>query len=212
MIHFNRDIIDKLDKVSRLNLINSVTGFKPANLIGTISKQNQENLAIFSSVVHLGSKPPLLGLVTRPNSIPRHTYTNIIESKFYTINHVSDNIIERAHMTSAKFNRDESEFERCDLEKEYIDDFHAPYVKESECRIGMKFIEEVNIKCNDTILIVGEIINIITKQDSVSEDGSLDFEKLNSVCISGLDTYYKAKKIEKYPYAKKKNIPTKWLR
>jgi len=212
LIHFNRDIIDKLDKVSRLNLINSVTGFKPANLIGTISKQNQENLAIFSSVVHLGSKPPLLGLVTRPNSIPRHTYTNIIESKFYTINHVSDNIIERAHMTSAKFNRDESEFEKCDLEKEYIDDFHAPYVKESECRIGMKFIEEVNIKCNDTILIVGEIINIITKQDSVSEDGSLDFEKLNSVCISGLDTYYKAKKIEKYPYAKKKNIPTKWLR
>ena len=212
MIHFNRDIIDKLDKVSRLNLINSVTGFKPANLIGTISKQNQENLAIFSSVVHLGSKPPLLGLVTRPNSIPRHTYTNIIESKFYTINHINDNIIERAHMTSAKFNRDESEFEKCDLEKEYIDDFDAPYVKESECKIGMKFVEEVNIKCNDTILIVGEIINIITKQDSVAEDGSLDFEKLNSVCISGLDTYYKAKKIAKYPYAKKKNIPTKWLR
>ena len=106
MIHFSREIIDKLDKVSRLNLINSVTGFKPANLIGTISKQNQENLAIFSSLVHLGSKPPLLGLITRPNSVPRHTYTNIIESKFYTINHVSDNIIERAHMTSAKFNRD----------------------------------------------------------------------------------------------------------
>ena len=212
MIHFSREIIDKLDKVSRLNLINSVTGFKPANLIGTISKQNQENLAIFSSLVHLGSKPPLLGLITRPNSVPRHTYTNIIESKFYTINHVSDNIIERAHMTSAKFNRDESEFEKCDLEKEYIDDFHAPYVKESECKIGMKFVEEVNIKSNDTILIVGEIINIMIKQDSVAKDGSLDFEKLNSVCISGLDTYYKAHKIVKYPYARKKNIPTKWLR
>ena len=212
MIHFSREIIDKLDKVSRLNLINSVTGFKPANLIGTISKQNQENLAIFSSLVHLGSKPPLLGLITRPNSVPRHTYTNIIESKFYTINHVSDNIIERAHMTSAKFNRDESEFEKCDLEKEYIDDFHAPYVKESECKIGMKFVEEVNIKSNDTILIVGEIINIMIKQDSIEEDGSLDFEKLNSVCISGLDTYYKAKKMVKYPYARKKNIPTKWLR
>ena len=212
MIHFNRDIIDKLDKVSRLNLINSVTGFKPANLIGTISKQNQENLAIFSSVVHLGSKPPLLGLFTRPNSIPRDTYTNIIESKFYTINHINDNIIERSHMTSAKFNRDESEFEKCDLEKEYFDGFHAPYLKESECKIGMKFIEEIKIKSNDTILIVGEIINIIIKQDSVLEDGSLDFEKLNSVCISGLDTYYKTQKIAKYPYAKKKNIPTKWLR
>ena len=212
MIHFTREDIDKLDKVFRLNLINSITGFKPANLIGTISKENQENLAIFSSLVHLGSKPPLLGLVTRPNSVPRHTYTNIIESKFYTINHISDNIIERAHMTSAKFNRDESEFEKCNLEKEYIDDFHAPYVKESECKIGMKFIEEVKIKSNDTILIVGEIINVMIKQDSVAEDGSLDFEKLNSVCISGLDTYYKTQKIVKYPYARKKNIPKKWSR
>lgn len=212
MIHYNREDIDSLDKVSRLNLINSVTGFKPANLIGTISDQKQENLAIFSSLVHLGSKPPLLGLVTRPNSVPRHTYTNIIESKFYTINHINDNIIERAHMTSAKFNRDESEFEKCSLEKEYIDSFHVPYVKESECKIGMKFVEEIKIRSNDTILIVGEIINIMIKQDSVAEDGSLDFEKLNSVCISGLDTYYKAQKIVKYPYAKKKNIPTKWLR
>ena len=212
MIHYNREDIDNLDKVFRLNLINSVTGFKPANLIGTISKQNQENLAIFSSLVHLGSKPPLLGLVTRPNSVPRHTYSNIIESKYYTINHISQDIIERAHMTSAKFNREESEFEKCELENEYIYDFRAPYVKRSECKIGMKFIEEIKIKSNNTILIVGEVHNIIIKPNSVEEDGSLDFEKLNSVCISGLDTYYRTKKIIKYPYARKKNIPTKWLR
>tara|TARA_B100000902_G_scaffold131027_1_gene129883 strand:- start:16087 stop:16725 length:639 start_codon:yes stop_codon:yes gene_type:complete len=212
LIHFNRNIIEKLDKVSRLNLINSITGFKPANLIGTISNHNQENLAIFSSLVHLGSKPPLLGLVTRPDSVPRHTYSNIIESKYYTINHINHYIIERAHMTSAKFDRDESEFEKCDLEKEYIDDFQAPYVKESECKIGMKFIEEIKIKSNNTILIVGEVHNIIIKPNSVEEDGSLDFEKLNSVCISGLDTYYRTKKIIKYPYARKKNIPTKWIR
>ena len=204
MIYYNKKDIDKLDKVSRLNLINSITGFKPANLIGTISNQNQENLAIFSSLVHLGSKPPLLGLVTRPDSVPRHTYSNIIESKYYTINHISDDIIERAHMTSAKFNRDESEFEKCELESEYLDNFRAPFVKKCECKIGMKFVEEIKIKSNNTILIVGEVINIIVKPNSVEEDGSLDFEKLNSVCISGLDTYYKTQKIVKYPYARKK--------
>ena len=212
MIHLNRQDIDRLGKVSRLNLINSITGFKPANLIGTISKQNQENLAIFSSLVHLGSKPPLLGLVTRPDSVPRHTYSNIIESEYYTINHISHDISERAHMTAAKFSRNESEFEKCSIEKEYIDDFHAPFVKKSECKIGMKFVEEIKIKSNNTILIVGEVLSIIIKPDSIVEDGSLNFEKLNSVCISGLDTYYKTQKIAKYPYARKKNIPTKWLR
>ena len=55
-----------MDKISRLNLINSITGVKPSNLIGTKSKDGFSNLAIFSSVVHLGSKPPLIGFITRP--------------------------------------------------------------------------------------------------------------------------------------------------
>ena len=40
---FTRDDIDNLDKISRLNFINSITGYKPANLIGTISGDNKEN-------------------------------------------------------------------------------------------------------------------------------------------------------------------------
>ena len=55
--------IKSMSKIFRLNLINSITGIKPANLIGTKSKDNLENLAIFSSVVHLGSNHALLGPV-----------------------------------------------------------------------------------------------------------------------------------------------------
>ena len=46
----HQEILD-LDRVFRLNLINSVTGFKPAVLIATKSRDGQENVAIFSSVV-----------------------------------------------------------------------------------------------------------------------------------------------------------------
>ena len=102
--------ISEFSKVYRLNLINSITGYKPANLIGTKSTKGQSNLAIFSSVVHLGSKPPLIGIITRPNTVPRDTYRNIIESNYYTINHISKNMVERAHFTSAKIRDDESEF------------------------------------------------------------------------------------------------------
>ena len=58
--------ISEFSKVYRLNLINSITGYKPANLIGSKSTKGKTNLAIFSSVVHLGSKPPLIGIITRP--------------------------------------------------------------------------------------------------------------------------------------------------
>ena len=209
---FTRDDIDNLDKISRLNFINSITGYKPANLIGTISGDDKENLAIFSSLVHLGSKPPLLGIITRPNSVPRDTYSNIISSKFYTINHIKDDMIERSHMTSAKFNPDESEFEKCDIKSIYLKNFQAPFVKDSEVKIGMKLVEEIKIKCNNTILLVGEVMLVMVEEDHLLEDGSIDFEKNKTVCISGLDTYYNTKKIAKYPYAKKNKIPSKWLR
>ena len=65
--------IAEFSKIYRLNLINSVTGYKPANLIGTKSRGGISNLAIFSSVVHLGSKPPLIGIVTRPNTCLLYT-------------------------------------------------------------------------------------------------------------------------------------------
>tara|TARA_B110000014_G_scaffold129077_1_gene88971 strand:+ start:1885 stop:2493 length:609 start_codon:yes stop_codon:yes gene_type:complete len=202
-MNFTIDDIKKLNRVSRLNLINSITGYKPANLIGTQSKKGDLNLAIFSSLVHLGSKPPLFGLVTRPKSVPRHTYSNIIDTNYYTINHISKNMIERAHMTSAKFNKEDSEFKKCNIEEEYIDNFIAPFVKESEVKIGMKFIEEIHIKSNSTILIVGEVVKIIVKEEYLCKDGSINFEKMNTVCISGLDTYYETKKLAKYPYAKR---------
>ncbi len=199
--------ISEYSKLYRLNLINSITGYKPANLIGTKSNNEISNLAIFSSVVHLGSKPPLIGIITRPNTVPRDTYKNIISNKTYTINHISKDMVERAHYTSAKFNEEDSEFDYCNFEEEYIDGFNAPFVKESQIKIGMKLVEEKNIETNNTILIIGEVQKIVVDDNYIDEDGSLDYHKLNSVCISGLDTYYETNKISKYPYARKDGLP-----
>ena len=67
-MHYNKQDISDWDRVLRLKIINSVTGIKPANLIGTIGNNGITNLAIFSSVVHLGSRPALLGFISRPRT------------------------------------------------------------------------------------------------------------------------------------------------
>lgn len=100
MIHFSRTDIEKMDKIFRLNLINSCTGFKSANLLGTKSKHGTPNVAVFSSITHLGSNPPLIGFVLRPTTVPRDTYRNIKETHVFTINHIYEGIIEDAHHTS----------------------------------------------------------------------------------------------------------------
>ncbi|MFT4850730.1 MAG: flavin reductase (DIM6/NTAB) family NADH-FMN oxidoreductase RutF [Sediminicola sp.] len=204
---YNKEQIDKLDRVTRLKLINSITGIKPANLIGTISNEGQTNLAIFSSVVHLGSNPPLLGFISRPKGTEfGHTYRNILGNGAYTINHIHPEFIKNAHYTSAKFDENISEFQRCNLSEEYIKDFKAPFLKESTFKIGMCFKEAIDIKLNGTILIIGEIKHLILPDNAIVNN-DIDLEVTNSVGISGLNSYYSLKKIVDYPYAKANEVP-----
>ena len=200
----NRDI-QKLDKIKRLNLINSITGIKPANLIGTVDETKNSNLAIFSSIVHLGSNPPLIGMVIRPiDKVIRHTYANILSNGYYTINHVPNHMTEQAHQTSAKYDKNVSEFEACGFTEEFTDGFPAPYVQESNIKIGMKHIESISIELNGTILCIGEIQHIILPENSFSDEGHIDLEKGLSTGISGLNFYYKLSFTHRYDYARVK--------
>ncbi len=206
MIYTKHDIA-KLDRISRLKIINSVTGIKPANLIGTINEKEQTNLAIFSSIVHLGSNPPLLGFISRPRTADvGHTYHNIQANGCYTINHIHPEFIKNAHYTSGKFEEDVSEFDRCSLTEEYRDEFKAPFVKESQFKMGMRLREVIDISLNGTVLVIGEIEYLIMP-DSAMVHGDVDLEASNGVGISGLNTYYNLSKIESHPYVRVDEVP-----
>ena len=110
-MHFTKQAISDLENRYRAHLINSLSGFKSANLVGTQDCNGQTNLAIVSSVFHLGAHPPLVGMIIRPHSVPRHTLENLLATKHYTINHVNKDIYDKAHQTSARYDKDESEFD-----------------------------------------------------------------------------------------------------
>jgi len=189
MTYFNIDEIHNLNHLYKINLINSCAGFKSANLIATKSAENNTNVAIFSSVIHLGSAPPLLGFILRPTSVPRNTYENIMETGFYTINHIHENILKDAHHTSAKYNSNISEFDVTNLETDYKNNFVAPFVKNSPIQIAMKYIEEYDIKSNNTKLVIGEIQGLHIKNDLIKEDGFVNLSEANIATINGLNGY-----------------------
>ncbi len=208
MLYLDKDALQALDKIKRLNIINSITGIKPANLIGTISPDHKTNLAIFSSVIHLGSNPALLGMVVRPaGEVARHTYENIKVNGCYTINHVSHQFIQQAHYTSAKFERDESEFAACGFTELYLNEWPAPYVAESSVRIGLRLVEEISIERNGTSLLIGEVAQLYLPPEALNEQGYLDLSTAGSAGISGLNTYYSLQKTGSYPYARPGIIP-----
>jgi flavin reductase (DIM6/NTAB) family NADH-FMN oxidoreductase RutF len=196
------DDINGMDKVYRLNLINSVSGFKSANLIGTTDGEGHHNLAIFSSVIHLGSDPPLLGMIVRPTTVPRHTYQNMISSGLYTINHVNSRIINKAHQTSAKYEKEESEFDKVGLSPQFINGFEVPFVLESDLKMAMELVEEIDIRSNGTKMIVGQIREIHLPLETIGGDGLIDLKKTDTVTISGLDTYWSPERLERFGYAR----------
>ena len=120
-----KDDIKCLERVKRLKLINSICGIRSVHLIGTFSEKNT-NLAIFSSVTHLGSDPALLSFISRPSNIVRRdTISNIKKHKYYTINSVCHDMLDSAHQTSCKYDRDKSEFDACGFQEKYINNFHT---------------------------------------------------------------------------------------
>jgi flavin reductase (DIM6/NTAB) family NADH-FMN oxidoreductase RutF len=189
MISFDKEAIENLTYVKKINLVNSVTGYKSANLIGTKSKTGVTNVAVFSSVTHFGSSPAILGFVLRPTTVIRNTYENIKETGVFTINPIFKSNIKDAHHTSAKYPKDVSEFDKTSLEEEYKDKWEAPFVKKAPIQLAMEYLEEYEIKANGTILVLAEIKKIYVREELLEDDYLINLTKGEIAAINGLDTY-----------------------
>ncbi|NND63818.1 MAG: flavin reductase [Flavobacteriaceae bacterium] len=204
MIHYSLSDIQSMDKIFRLNLINSCTGFKSANLLASRSKDGISNVAVFSSITHLGSNPPLLGFVLRPTTVPRNSFDNIKNTQFFTVNHIHKEIIADAHHTSAKYPGEISEFDKTNLFEEYKDDFYAPYVQGARIQMGCKYVNDYFLKENGCLLVVAEIEHVYVKEAAQLPDGFLSLEIAETVTVNGLDGYALPKLIERFEYARPK--------
>lgn len=194
--------LELMDRFYRANLINSLSGYKNASLIGSLSDRGVSNLAIFNSVFHIGANPSLIGYINRPLESSKHTFTNILSNKHYTINHIPSQYYRQAHQTSAKYPEGVSEFDPCGFKEEYLGDLKAPYVAEAHIKYGLELKEIVPIKLNGSYMIIGEVKEIYFKEGLLNDDGFLDANEAESVCSLGLDTYYKTERLGRLPYAK----------
>ena len=192
----------EMEQRQRAHLINSIGGFKSVALIGSIDLQGQTNVAIFSSIVHIGSNPPLLSFIMRPDSVERHTLANILDTGFYTINHINAQIYEQAHQTSARYPKSMSEFDATGLTPQFKNDFVAPFVEESQIQLAMEFKERLDITINQTIMIIGEVKAIHFPSDCLAQDGFMNIEKAGTITVAGLDSYHTTQPLQRLPYAK----------
>lgn len=194
--------LEGMEKAARVNFVNALPGFKSATLIGSINKDGNPNVAVFNTVIHVGTDPALMGMLVRPVSVPRHTYQNIKATKYFTVNHINEDIHKSAHQTSARYPETTSEFAACGLTPVYTKVHPAPYVGQSRIRIGLEYVEEHTIEANKTVFVVGRILEVIFPKEALRHDGSIDIEIAGTIAISGLDGYHRTSLIDRLTYAK----------
>lgn len=204
---FNQSDIENMDKAYRAMFINSLSGFKSANLLGTRSAGGDNNLSVVSSAVHLGAHPPLMGVVFRPDVSPRHSLDNIRETGVFTLNHINEAIMPRAHQTAARYPRETSEFDACGLTTEQHADFHAPSVKEAAIAMGLELREEHLLTINGTHFVIAEIVWVRVQEEWLDADGYVDIEAAGTLAISGLDGYHRSQRIHRMAYPKPDKAP-----
>lgn len=195
------DILNK-DHHFRRNFINTLPGPRTAHLIGTKGFRGNENLGVFNTIVHLQASPPLLGFVLRPLTVPRETYHNILANRYYTINTVHPDWLDKAHQSSANYPVGSSEFAATGLTPYYSAQHPAPYVAESPVKIGMEYVETHQLH-GGTSFVVGKILEVIVEDEAaIAASGHLDHELLDTTIAAGLDRYYQARDKKDKTYAR----------
>jgi flavin reductase (DIM6/NTAB) family NADH-FMN oxidoreductase RutF len=202
MLSIKSDDISEMEKQYRVSLINSLVGFRSLNLLGTCNDDGVTNLCLVSSVFHLGANPPLLGLVIRPEREHNDTLRNIRATGQYTLNNVLPEWYMQAHQTSASYPSGVSEFYTCGLKKQYINGFSAPFVGQSTIRIGLELHEFIDMEINGTTIVIGEIVQILTDDDMIADDGTVDHVRAGTMTVAGLDSYFLPLPVGRLAYAK----------
>jgi flavin reductase (DIM6/NTAB) family NADH-FMN oxidoreductase RutF len=204
MPHYSSSDLSAFDQTHRRNLLNLVSGIKSAHLIGSYNANGVSNLGVFNSVVHIGANPFLLGFIQRPLTVERQTYSNIKNHGTYSLNAISKTMIENAHQCSAKYDDGVSEFKATGLTEKKITGFNAPFVEESPIQLGLRFVEELPIKSNGCVLVIGQVEHLWVDDSltKLNDEGFVDLAKLGLVGIGGLDSYYETSLLARLPYAR----------
>lgn len=202
MHHYSMEEIKTWQRFYRANFINCLSGFKSAALIGTVNKNGNPNLAIFSNLVHIGADPAMVGFINRPAEAAPHTIANIEATGVYSMNHVQASFIAKAHQTSAKYAAGESEFEKTGLGIEWKENCKAPFVAQSNIKYSMELLEIIPIKYNGSFFIIGKIADVFVDEAIVGQDGFLHIDKAGSITSLGIDGYYTPSLLARFSYAK----------
>jgi flavin reductase (DIM6/NTAB) family NADH-FMN oxidoreductase RutF len=166
---------------------------RPIAFVSTLSRDGVRNLAPFSFFTAVSANPPVICFcpVRRPGPVPyKDTLRNILASREFVVNVVSEEFAGKMNITSAEFPPEVDEFEASGLTPIPSDLVKPPRVAEShvhmECKLYLTF--EIGELPGSGSLVLGEVVRFHV-DDQYFDDFKIDPDKLKPIGRMGGATY-----------------------
>lgn len=160
---------------------------RPIAFVSSMGADGNLNLAPFSYFNAIASEPPLITIaIDRREGDPKDTLRNILETKEFVVNIVSESLLDAMITTSGEWPRSTSEFGAAGLTPVPSERVKPPYVAESPLQLECTLFQEIPL--GNSHLVVGEVILGRVRDDMLTE-GRVDPEKLKPIGRLGGEFY-----------------------
>ncbi len=168
---------------------------RPIGWISSISEDGINNLAPFSFFNAIGDDPPHVMFSTvRGNDTNKDTLNNVLATKQFVVNMVTEELVEQMNMTSQAIHANESEFELSGLTPIPSVKVKPMRVKESpitfECELVHHYSLE-NHKFGGATMMVGKIIMMHVDESVLLDNYKINMERYKPVARLAGSNYSK---------------------
>ena len=185
-------VVKKTDEETLYKLILSLVVPRPIAWVSTISKEGVLNIAPFSFFNAVNDAPPVLmiSVSNREDGRLKDTVKNILDTKEFVINMVSEELLEKMKKTGEDFPPEVDEFKEAGLTPEPSRFVVAPRIKEAKVSFECKLYKYLPIY--DMHVIFGEVLLIKVNDEILEENIKINYEKYKPVGRLGGAYYLKA--------------------
>jgi flavin reductase (DIM6/NTAB) family NADH-FMN oxidoreductase RutF len=157
----------------------------PVFVVGTFDKLGQPNAATAAWGGICCSRPPCVAVSFRKAT---YTYKNIVERQAFTINIPSEEYVKEADYFGLASGENENKFVTTGLtpiKSELVD---APYVAEFPFALECRLLHTIEIGLHTQF--IGEVLGIKADESVLTEDGSLDIQRVKPIMFAPDDRAY----------------------
>ncbi len=142
-----------------------------STLIMSKDSESKINAAPYSFVFPLSFEPPLIGVGVGNKKM---TYKNIIQTKEFTVNIISEEFAQQAVNCEEKIEFDKR-LKKNELETEKAEKVRVPRLKKAKAVLECQLNETIELKTADHGIIVGKVIAV----KCIEKEGKADLDAMN---------------------------------